>query len=129
MEPNVKQFISGLFLCLGLLAPTLFCVHHYGLGGKYMDLSIVGSVIFIVMSFLLFFFLNLSLKSTNKQLFLSITLANMLAKMVIAIVFLLLYRKLNAPPDNKFVLPFLFIYIYFTIFETWFMVKLAHKKP
>ncbi len=129
MESHIKHFILGLLLCLGFLVPTLIGVHHYLVGGKYIDLSFAGTLIFIVMSFLLFFFLNISLKSTNKQLFLSVTLANMLSKMVFAIVFLLIYRKINLPPDNKFVLPFLFIYIYFTIFETWFMVKLAYKKP
>jgi hypothetical protein len=129
LEPNVKQFIWGLLLCLGLLVPTLACVHLYGLGQKYIDLSLIGSLIFVIMSFLLFFFLKLSLQSSNKQLFLSVTLANMLAKMVLSIVFLLIYRKLNTPPDNKFIFPFLIVYIYFTIFETWFMVKLAYQKP
>ena len=129
LETTIKQYLFGFLVCLMILIPSLIGVHQYLGEGKYIDLSVIGTVVFFVMSLLLFFFLNISLKSTNKQLFLSITLANMLVKMVTTIAILLIYRKFSAPPDNKFVFPFLIIYISFTIFETWFMVKLAHRKP
>jgi hypothetical protein len=53
----------------------------------------------------------------------------MLVKMVFSIVLLLVYKEVKQPLDGKFILPFLTIYLIFTIFETWFMVRLADEKP
>lgn len=123
----MKYYIKGLIVALVVLFPVLFYIYTFEDQKNYVDISYYGVVMFGVLSILLFVFLTKSLKSTNKQLFISITLTNMLVKMVCSIMLLLIYKEINQPPDGKFIIPFLSIYLTFTIFETWFMVRLADE--
>ncbi len=125
----MKYYIKGLIVALVVLFPVLFYIYTFEDQKNYVDISYYGVAMFGVLSILLFVFLTKSLKSTNKQLFISITLTNMLVKIVCSIMLLLIYKEINQPPDGKFIIPFLSIYLTFTIFETWFMVRLADEKP
>ena len=84
---------------------------------------------FTLMSVVLYIILKKSLLNPDKQVFISITMANMLVRMLCSIILLLLYKNIKAPADNKFIISFLIVYIIFTIFETYFMVGLADQKP
>jgi hypothetical protein len=84
---------------------------------------------FLVLSVLHYFIIEKTLKKAHGQLFISYTMAGMLLKMFASIVLLVVYKYHTMPPDGKFVIPFLIIYLFFTIFETWFMMHLAGRKP
>ena len=125
----MNYYIKGLALSLLVLIPLLYYIHSFDSQKQYIDISFYTVAMFALLSIFLFFFLRRSIFSSSKQLFISITLTNMLIKMFCSIALLLLYRELNQPPDGKFILPFLSIYLIFTIFETWFMVKLSDENP
>ena len=125
----MNNFLKGLGVSLLVLIALLYYIHGFEGQKSYTDISVYGVLMFSVLSILLYIFLSRSVYSSNKQLFLSITLANMLVKMVFSIVLLLVYKEVKQPLDGKFILPFLTIYLIFTIFETWFMVRLADEKP
>lgn len=125
----MSYYIKGLALSLLILIPLLYYIHSFDSQKNYTDISFYAVAMFAVLSIFLFFFLKKSIFSSSKQLFISITLTNMLIKMFCSIALLLIYKELNQPPDGKFILPFLSIYLIFTIFETWFMVKLSDENP
>jgi len=121
-------FITRLCLVIIILIPILVYIHSFASQKNYTAVSYYSVSMFAFLSIILYFLLYNSVKSPNKQLFISITLANMLIKMVCSIVLLLIYRAVHHPADGKFIVPFLIIYLIFTIFETYFMIRLADKK-
>jgi FtsH-binding integral membrane protein len=122
-------FVRNLLIFLTFLVLVLSVVHSFESQADTILLSVMAVVLFTLLSIGLFIALKISVKSTNKQLFISYTLINMLVRMVVSIVLLLVYREIFKPVDGKFVLPFLVIYVLFTIFETSFMLKIADEKP
>jgi len=119
---SLLVFLAGLFL-------VLVFVHSFESQADTVILSVMTVVLFSLLSIGLYIALKISVKSTNKQLFISYTLINMLVRMVTSIVLLMVYREIFKPLNGNFVLPFLVIYVLFTIFETSFMLKIADEKP
>lgn len=122
-------FARNILIFLVFIGLVLIFVHSFESQSDTILLSIITVVLFTLLSIVLFIALKISVKSTNKQLFISYTLINMLVKMVMSIVLLLVYREIFKPQDGNFVIPFLIIYVLFTIFETYFMLKIADEKP
>ncbi len=122
------HFIFRLFLVLVVLIPILYYMHTFEAQKNNVYVSIYSVAMFTVLSIFLYFFLHKSVRSPNLQLFISITLMNMLIKMACSVGLLLLYKAKYQPVNGKFIIPFLLVYLFFTIFETFFMVELADQK-
>ncbi|MFT5168760.1 MAG: hypothetical protein ACI8P3_004005 [Saprospiraceae bacterium] len=67
--------------------------------------------------------------STNLHTFSSVILGVIFMKMVFIIIIVLIYKKTMNPGSPWFLVPFFLIYVVFTIFEIYFMTKLARIKP
>ncbi len=126
---HYTQFFGKLTLVILFLLVVMNFVHTFESLKVYSDLSYYSIIMFSVMSIVLYILLRKSLLSADKQIFTSITLTNMLIRMLGSITLLLFYKKIKECPDNKFIISFLVIYVIFTIFETYFMVSLADQKP
>ena len=122
-------FIKKLGVLFLILTPVLVFVHSFENQQKTVDLSLISIFVFTVLSILLFLMLQRSVKSPNRQLFISYTMLNTLVKMVLSITLLVTYKKVVHPSDASFIIPFLVIYVIFTIFETKFMLQIANQKP
>ncbi len=125
----MKNFITGYITSILFLIPILWSLRVFILGESVYSIVWYSLLMFTILSIGLYYFLNLSVRSPNKQMFISVTIANTLIKMVCSIGLLFAYKKMNNPADGNFIFPFLAIYLVFTIFETWFMVKMADEKP
>jgi hypothetical protein len=90
----------------------------------YNSMGFWSIFLFTLISFVLFFLGQQAAKSTNKLLFNNVIMASVFLKMMAAIVILLVYKKSYHPESNVFLIPFFF----FSIFETYFMVKLSKNK-
>ena len=66
-------------------------------------------------------------KNSNKHLFSGITLVSIFVKIVLILAMLLIYTRIFTPDSRYFLLPFIFTYIVFTIFETYFLILNAKK--
>lgn len=115
-------------LCLTLL-PVLFILFLFS--SSFHNIPIIGIefAIYTCMSIILFLVLKKSTKSRKTQNFLYISIANSLFKILITILIVLIYRYLSEQFDRKFIIPFILVYVGFTIFETIFMSRLATYKP
>lgn len=63
--------------------------------------------------------------SENKNNFTSAVLGFTMGKMFLAIIIVYAYMQLAQPADKLFVIPFFGVYLVYTIFETYFMMKLG----
>jgi hypothetical protein len=82
-------------------------------------------IFFSVLSLAMYYTGKIALGSSNKMMFSNIASLFMFGKMFLSVIILLIYRQLFNPTTGNFVLPFVVVYLFFTIFETYFMVKLG----
>lgn len=94
----------------------------------YLDLGLITWVLFFLMGVLLYYIANVTVNSPNRTKFISLTIANMFIKMVLSVGIVLIYFKLKNPESPVFIVPFIIIYVFFTIFETYFLLKIANLK-
>jgi hypothetical protein len=94
---------------------------------NYNGMGLWSLILFTFISFVLFYLGKLAAQSTNKLLFNNVIMASVFLKMMAAIVVLLVYKKQYHPQSNVFLIPFFIVYFFFSIFETYFMVKLSKK--
>lgn len=124
----MKFLLKGLLITNIILLSILYFLHSFERFSSYYDLSIISVFVFIIMSFGLFYVSKISINSTNKHLFISITLVNLFVKFMATGIILAGYYKYLQPKDTNFVLPYLIIYIAFTIFETVLILKVSDGK-
>jgi len=65
----------------------------------------------------------------NKSLFINVILGFVSGKMMLSLLLLLAFDKIVHPKTSFFLIPFFIIYLCYTIFETYFMIKLGKMKP
>jgi len=92
------------------------------------SISIIGIVFFSCFSILMFFLGNLAMKSENKYKYIQLVMGNMMLKMFATFVVVAVYYQSSEPTGKFFILPFLSIYLVYTVFETYFMIKQGKTK-
>ena len=95
---------------------------------QHWSLSVACIIVFVVLSLGLYFASLSAAKSTSKVAFNGLISGSVFGKMVLAIAVLFIYQNTVKPDNQWFVGIFLFIYVVFTVFEVWFMTKLARIK-
>lgn len=108
-----------LFLILQSFVPAFL---------PYAPFSWASVAFFVVFSFIVYFLGAKSAQSENKNDFTRFSLMVIMGKLFLSI-FLVIGYVVVAEPANRFVvLPFIPIYVIYTVFETNFMMKLAQVK-
>jgi hypothetical protein len=125
----MKYFFRAYCISLSLLLPILYAIHKSELHKGTLDLSIWSVVMFSVISFSAYFVVTRVAKSVKQQFFISLTMTNTLIKMVSSVVILVVYKQMHADLNRYFAVPFLVIYVTFTIFETTVLLNAANQKP
>ena len=123
-----NKFFYSLFLITGLTAAILFFLHRLPALQSSANISWISLSAFVLLSLGMYFMAESAAKSKNKNTFTSVVLMSTMVKMFLAILIIVVYIKVVAPDSRLFVLPFLGIYFIFTIFETYFMMKLGKTK-
>jgi len=57
-----------------------------------------------------------AIRSSNKYAFTNVTIGSIAGKLLFSVILVVVYKKLADPPDNFFVIPFLLVYLCYTIF-------------
>ncbi len=122
------SFLTSLTIISVLTAIGLFGLNQISAIAPYSNFSWLCLSGFIGLSLLMYLAGHLTVKSDNKHLFTSIILGSTLGKMVLSLVLVLLYHKFAMPTSKAFVIPFFIVYLVFTSFETWFMMKLGKQQ-
>ena len=87
----------------------------------YIDIGWYAAGVFSVLSIVVYVISDKLSETKRKTLLIQIILMNMLLKMMISAVIVFMYYQLARPADGVFILPFLVVYVIFTVFETYFM--------
>lgn len=120
-------FLRALVWTLIITAALLFLLRIIIPFPYYNELSVAGLIAFTLLSFGVYYVGQNWAKSPNKYLYIHLVIYNLMAKLFVSFLLLALFYKLAKPEQDLFVLPFLVIYLCFTIFETFFMSKQARE--
>lgn len=90
---------------------------------------VAAVALFVLVCVGLFFAGKSAANSSSKLAFNNLVSASVFGKMVLALAVLFVYQQTAKPSNQWFVGIFLLVYVVYTIFEIWFMTKLARHKP
>lgn len=121
-----QQFLFQLIIITGLCAVGLWGLME-GVPDlrAYQALGWISLVGFTALSGLMFWAGRKAALSKNKNDFTSAVLGFTMGKMFLAVIIIYAYMKLAQPADKLFVIPFFGVYVVYTVFETYFMMKLG----
>ncbi len=117
-----------LFLSVGL-ALLLMVQFFIPVLKEHLIFSWTSWVFFVFFTYGVYVMAERAAKSPNLNTFTSIILGVIFIKMLFIMVIVLIYKNTVNPTNAWFLLPFLIIYLAFTIFEVYFMNKLGRIKP
>ncbi|MEM9822458.1 MAG: hypothetical protein AAF985_15355 [Bacteroidota bacterium] len=118
--------LSFLTLGLGLMLTIL---HQFPAFQTDYQLSILSCLFFVFFSIVIYMVGYSAAQSSEKHLFTNVIVTFVFSKMLLSIVLVIAYHRLVEPSSNLFLIPFFVIYLFYTIFETHFMIKLGKVKP
>ena len=116
------RYLIGITVVLALIA---LLMHGRGEVGKFTDFSLYAIAAFFILSYLMYYLGSKAAGSNNKYTFNNIIVGNMILKMFMCVIIVLVYKNAYNIQSRAFLLPFLIIYLSYTIFETYFLTKLA----
>jgi hypothetical protein len=111
-------FTVGFLFLIFFFFPPLY---------NYAKLGWASLALFINITFLMFFLGKRAIVSPNKMLFSNISMGFIFLKMVMSLMIIVTYKKIAHPASNLFIVPFFIVYLTFTIFETYLMLKMTQK--
>lgn len=109
---------------MGILAVVLI-LGQQAQFSTYVDISTVSLIFFNLLSIVVFHLGLRMIKSRNKNDFSRLVLGFTGFKMMLSIAVVFIYQSVAEPTDRWFVIPFLLIYVVYTIFETYFLMRLG----
>ena len=123
MQP--KQFWLQLGVITALTAGLIFLLNQNEKLQPYSDFSWICITAFVILTILMYFIGSQAVKSSNKNAFTSTALGFIMGKMMLAILVILIYNKLAEPESKVFIIPFFIVYVIYSSFETYFMMRLS----
>ena len=123
-----QNFFKQLGALSILLALLLFLLHSFAPFTEYSNLSWLSLILFILLTIGMYFGGHKAARSENKHTFTNAVLLFTIGKMLLSIIVILGYHQWAQPESKLFIIPFFAIYVAFTIFETYFMMKLGKMK-
>lgn len=121
---SVRQFTIQLTIVSIFVAVVLWLLSIFSIFHTHQQLSWMSLILFIMISVLMFFSGRWGVEHGNKSMFISLMYIYMGFKMLLSIILIMLYYLYVEPESNLFILPFFTVYFIFTIFESYFLMKL-----
>lgn len=120
---NERQFFIQLTIVTFCTAILVWLFSFIPVFHDYQFLSIISIVLFVSISIIMYFTGKWGVQHNNKNTFITLMYAYMGGKMILSIFVIMLYYLYAEPTTNLFILPFFFVYFIFTIFESYFLMK------
>lgn len=123
---NTQTFFRRLLAVAAMTAAALAMLHFLVPAAQtHWKLAVGAIVLFVLICLGLFFIARNAARSRDRLAFNSVISLSVFGKMITSIAFLFAYQKMAKPVNEWFVAIFLLTYVAFTVFEVWFMTKLA----
>ena len=125
---GVRKFFQLLILTIAILVGIMYFMSLNKKIYEYIDIAYYAIPAFTILCVTIYFLTEFLEKQPNKGMLLNLVIMNVMFKFLIALAVVMIYHKLREPKDGIFVLPFIIVYVVFTIFETYFMSLQAKSK-
>ena len=122
---DFSNFYIQLLIITLISAAILFGINQIELMAPYFWFSWICLGFFILFTLAMYYFGSKSAKSENKNEFTNVVVGFMAGKMFLAAMTILMYSEIVQPTSKIFILPFFIVYIIYTAFETYFMMKVG----
>jgi hypothetical protein len=120
-----QKFLGQLAFCVGLSVVFIACLNYFPVLQAHQLLSWLSLLFFTTISLAAYFFGLKAANSTNKNDFNNVFIVLTTAKLLISLFLVWLYQIFTEPTTKLFILPFFLIYIIFTIFESYILIRLG----
>ncbi|MCP3929029.1 MAG: hypothetical protein GY705_08010 [Bacteroidetes bacterium] len=124
---NQRSFFTQLLILTAFVIILIFVFQQIKSLAAYQVLSWISIVFFFLLSGSMYFAGKKAALSTNKYQFSNVVLGFTTGKLFISVIIVLGYNYFFEPTSKLFLIPFFSIYLIYTIFETYFMMKLSKK--
>ncbi len=122
---TAKAFYLQLALVSLIAAATAFGINTFPQFADVQPIAWISLGIFVLLSVVMYYAGRKAAFSDNKHDFTNVSLGVTIGKIFIAILFILGYNQLMQPDSRFFIIPFFLMYLIYTIFETYIMMKLG----
>ena len=123
------QKLTSQRFYLGLVITLLASSITAGYAGELLDVSDHNPLMYLSIGFFtilaigVYYLSERAARMDSRNFFMQIVMINTMAKMFGSVVMVIGYFSLIKPTTNKFIIPFLIIYIVYTVFDAYFMMK------
>lgn len=122
---SLKTFFSKLLMTMVLSVVFIFGMSFIPALQSFNLLGWTSILFFILWTLLMFFISRKAAQNENKNIFTNAILGFTFAKLFISAGIVYAYFKITEPESRLFLIPFFGVYLIYTIFETYFMMKLG----
>ena len=122
---TAKVFYLQLAIVTLLATAVAFGINTFPQFAEVRPIAWISLGIFVLLSMVIFYAGRKAAFSENKNDFTNVFLGITIGKIFIAIIFILGYNQLMEPDSRFFIIPFFLMYLIYTIFETYIMMKLG----
>ncbi|MCR9102693.1 MAG: hypothetical protein NXI25_22260 [bacterium] len=122
---TAKAFYLHLALVTLIAAATAYGINTFPQFADVQPIAWISLAIFVLLSVVMYYAGRKAAFSDNKHDFTNVSLGVTIGKIFIAILFILGYNQLMQPDSRFFIIPFFLMYLIYTIFETYIMMKLG----
>lgn len=122
---SYRSFFTILIGVSLLVFLLILLQQHIPSIAEFTSISWISALVFTLVNMVMYFIGRRSATNRNKGQFISIFMGFTLLKMLFAVCIILLYVQHYNPSTNLFVFPFFLLYLIYTAFELWFMMKLG----
>jgi hypothetical protein len=123
-----STFWIYLMILSALTLMGVFFVHGIEDLHPHQNLSISMFVLMFLTTVFLFYYGKKATLSSNKYLFIRMVIVSVMVKIVLVLLILVVYVRQVEIDNRLFILPFISIYLIFSIFETVVLYQLAAEK-
>ncbi len=120
-----RSFLTQLLILSIACAALLFGLHRLPALADDYPLGVVSLLFFVALSAVMFFLGRYTARLANRNMFTNVILGFTMLKMILSAVIVLGYWFLVEPASKLFVLPFFLVYLVYTCFEIYFMIRLS----
>jgi len=123
-----RTFYISLGILTAVVYGLLYLTHTIPAMSAYSGFSVVGLGVIVVYNILAYSMARILIKSRKSYVFINFIIANILVKMALVMFYILGYVSIYPPKVKFFIIPFVGIYLVYTVFETYFLYHMVNLK-
>lgn len=124
-----RQFYKEFFITIAVAGLLSFGMLQWEPLKIYMDFAVICFIFFTGLTIAIYALGDYLVHQSNKMLFTYFSTFVILFKLVAAILIVVGYDRLIAPPDKNYVILFGIMYIVYSVFEVKILMQLSKVKP